>query len=84
MDFGSCSTWAQLLQLLGCRATGSWLQLMGLAAPHHVESSQTKDQTCVPCIGRQSHIPGKSDLVTFIVGLVRTEIAVNVRNVPSA
>ena len=25
---------------------------MGLAAPWHVESSQTRDRTCVPCIGR--------------------------------
>ena len=27
----------------------------GLAAPGHVESSLTRDQTHVPCIGRQSH-----------------------------
>ena len=27
--------------------------LMGLVAPWHVESSQTSDQTCVPCIGRR-------------------------------
>ena len=25
---------------------------MGLAAPQHVESSQTRDQTRIPCIGR--------------------------------
>ena len=25
---------------------------MGLVAPWHVGSSQTRDQTCVPCIGR--------------------------------
>ena len=25
----------------------------GLVAPKHVESSQIKDRTCVPCIGRQ-------------------------------
>ena len=49
-----------------------------------MESSQTKDQTCVPCIGRQSLTPGKSDLVIFVVGLVRTKIAVFVRTVPSA
>ena len=26
---------------------------MGLVAPRHVGSSQTRDLTCVPCIGRQ-------------------------------
>ena len=26
---------------------------MGLVAPRHVESSQTRDQIRVPCIGRQ-------------------------------
>ena len=26
---------------------------MGLVAPQHVESSRTKDQTHVPCIGKQ-------------------------------
>ena len=26
---------------------------MGLVAPQHVESSRTRDGTCVPCIGRQ-------------------------------
>ena len=31
--------------------TAQQLQHMGLAAPWHVESSQTRDQTCVPCIG---------------------------------
>ena len=30
---------------------------MGLAAPWHVESSQTRDRTHVPCIGRQSSYP---------------------------
>ena len=24
----------------------------GLDVPHHVESSRTRDRTCVPCIGR--------------------------------
>ena len=28
------------------------LQLKGLVAPRHVESSQTRDQTCVPCFDR--------------------------------
>ena len=29
------------------------LQHTGLVAPQHAESSQTRDRTCVPCIGRQ-------------------------------
>ena len=28
--------------------------LTGPAAPRHVESSQTRARTCVPCIGRQT------------------------------
>ena len=39
----------------GAQAVGSRTQLwwrMGLAAPPHVESSQTRDQTRIPCIGR--------------------------------
>ena len=41
MGFSSCGTWAQQL----------WHT--GLVAPMHVESSQTRDGTHVPCIGRQ-------------------------------
>ena len=40
MGFSSCSSWAQQL----------WCT--GLAAPWQVKSSQTRNQTCVPCIGR--------------------------------
>ena len=40
--FRSCSLWS--LKYLGCT---------GLAVLQHVESSQTRDQTHVPCIGRQ-------------------------------
>ena len=32
------------------RGAQSWLT--GLAAPQHVKSSQIRDRTCVPCIGR--------------------------------
>ena len=39
--FSSCSTWAQ------------WLWHMGLVAPRHVKSFWTRDQTHVPCTGRQ-------------------------------
>ena len=35
-----------------CGAHAQWLWLMGLVAPRHVESSQTRDKTCVPCIVR--------------------------------
>ena len=41
------------LQSMGSRAHGlQKLWHMGLAAPWHVWSSQTRDQTRVPCIGR--------------------------------
>lgn len=39
--FSDCSRWAQRLRHLS------------LVALLHVESSQTRDQTCVPCIGRK-------------------------------
>ena len=37
----------------GFRAQAQLLWHMGLVAPQHVGSSQTRDQTHVPCIGRQ-------------------------------
>ena len=49
----SCGSWAQQLRLVGCRAWAQSLWCMGLVAPRHRKSSQTRDQTCVPCIGRQ-------------------------------
>ena len=38
-------------QALGIRTQRLWCT--GLVVPRHVESSQTRDQTQVPCIGRQ-------------------------------
>ena len=35
-----------------CRAQAQYLCCTGLVAPRHVVSSQTRGQTCVPCIGR--------------------------------
>ena len=38
------------------RLWGTWASVVvvhGLVAPRHVGSSQTRDLTCVPCIGRQ-------------------------------
>ena len=45
---------------------GSW-STRALVAPWHVESSQTKDQTNVPCIGRQilNHWTTRGSLVFF-------------------
>ena len=36
-----------------CRVQAPQLWHTGLVAPQHVEFSLIKDQTCVPCIGRQ-------------------------------
>ena len=44
-SFSSCSSWAQQL----------WH--MSLVALWHVESSWTRDQTCIPCTGRWILIP---------------------------
>ena len=53
MGFSSCGMQAQQLWLTGSRAQVQQLWCMGLVAPRHVGSSQTRDQTHVPCIGRQ-------------------------------
>ena len=54
VDFSSCTTPGQKLLHAGSRMHGlSSCGGMGLVAPQHVESSQTRDQTHVPCIGRQ-------------------------------
>ena len=54
VDFSSCTTPGQELLHAGSRMHGlSSCGGMGLVAPQHVESSQTRDQTHVPCIGRQ-------------------------------
>ena len=42
----------QQLQLTGSRAWAQQLWGMGLAAPQHVGSSRTRDQTYVHCVGR--------------------------------
>ena len=66
----SCGAWA--LEHAGLRNVGStWAQqfwLTGLAVPCYVESSQTRDWTCVTCIGRQilnRWTIGKSPSVSF-------------------
>ena len=51
--FSSCSLQAQQLWLLGSRAQAQQLWHTGLVAPRHVGSSQTRDLTCLSCIGRQ-------------------------------
>ena len=51
--FSSCGTWAQQLWLVCSTAQAQQLWPTGLAAPQHVGSSWTRDQTCVPCTGRR-------------------------------
>ena len=53
MLHGLALQWLLLLkaQALKCRLRSCGAQ--ALVAPWHVESSQTRDRTCVPCIGRQ-------------------------------
>ena len=51
--FSSCGTWAQQLWLVGFRAQAQQLWRTGLVALQHVASSQTRDRTHVPCIGRR-------------------------------
>ena len=44
-----------------------WLWHTGLVAPRHVESSQTRDQTCVPASAGRflSPIPARKSLILF-------------------
>ena len=51
VSFNNCSVWAWRLRLPDSRAQAQWLWCIGLVAPWHVEFSQTRDRTCVPCIG---------------------------------
>ena len=51
--FSSCSTRTQQLWLTGSRAQAQQLWCTGLVALWHVESSRTRAQTRVPCIGRR-------------------------------
>ena len=59
--FASCGEQRLLSSAPASRCVGSpygkagaqYLWLRGLVAPQHVGSSQTRDQTCVPCTGRQ-------------------------------
>ena len=58
MGFSSCGMWASVavaygLSSCGSRALERRLNGCGLVAPRHVGSSRARDQTCVPCIGRQ-------------------------------
>ena len=53
---GSTGSRARGLQQLwhaGSKAQAQQLWHTGLVAPPHVGSSQTRDRTCVPCIGRR-------------------------------
>ena len=61
----------------GCGAQAQQLWYTGLVAPQHVESSPTRDQTRVPCTGRQilSHgAPGKSSHCSYTHCILRTSI----------
>ena len=49
-----CPAWAVGTQASAVAAHGlQELRCMGLVVPWHVGSSQTRDWTCVPCVGRQ-------------------------------
>ena len=75
VGFSSCAMWAQQLWLAGSRAQAQQLWCTGLVALWHVGSSRTRDQTPVPCVGRQilnhcatREVPG---VVFFLLGCKR-------------
>ena len=51
--FSSCGMWAPQLQLVGSRVLAQQLWHMGLVAPWHVGSFETRDRTHVPSISSQ-------------------------------
>ena len=65
----SCGMWAQQLWLVGSRAQAQQLWCTGLVAQRPVGSSQTRAQTCVPCIGRWilNHCATREVPTTFTV-----------------
>ena len=80
--FSCCTTWAlgtqasvvvalglQQLWLTGSRAQAQQLWCMGLVAPWHVGSSQTRARTCVPYIGRWilNHCATREVIVFFFI-----------------
>ena len=64
----------QWLWLEGFRAQAQWLWRTGLVALRHVGSSWTRDQTHVPCIGRQilNHCPTREvpNFLNFFIVLL--------------
>ena len=94
-EFSSSSTWVHWLwlwalqpKLIGCS--------VALVAPQHAGSSQTRDQTCVPCIGRwiavycttwkASFCPFRTSLMaTFlsITWLARLKTVSSLKSLPS-
>ena len=69
LGLSSCGAWTQQLCFLGSRAQNQELWHTGLVAPQHVGSSWTKDQTCVPCIGRQILNHWTRDVPTYIFNI---------------
>ena len=53
LGFSGCGSRAQQLWLTGSRPQAQQLWCMGLVDLRHVGSSQTRDRTRVPCIGRR-------------------------------
>ena len=53
MGSSSWSAWTSSFQLLSSKAQAQQLRCTGLVAQRYASYSQTRDQTCVPCIGRQ-------------------------------
>ena len=72
-----------LLWTTGSRAWTQQLWPSGLVAPRYVESSRTRDQTCVPCIGRQIFIHQATREVpiylrSFVFLVESLEVSVNI------
>ena len=75
-----CRLLIAVASLVGSMGSGVWsvqaqqLWPESLAALRHVGSSQTKDQTCVPCIGRQILNHWTRDVPTYIFNIKRERV----------
>ena len=65
LGFSTCGTQAQWLWLRGSRTSAQQLWCTGLVAPQYVESSQTRDWTCIGRRFLSIGLPGKSSRYFF-------------------
>ena len=77
MQCSGFSLWCLLLWSRGSRYAGSGVVVQGFIALQHVESSQTRDLTCVSCVGMQILIHGTTRevlVLDFLIVAILTSV----------